>query len=189
MDRVPAERLAQPEPSGHRALEHDAERRDDHEPEREAGKDPEEARSELRCCRTKNDRRRDRTADDEQDEREVERADELEECVDRAWGLRAEDLLARTARRSLLDVEYEGAGDRVRVGRDDPPRDRVRPARELSVDLDGDRVLARPDDLARVDASASTVVDADRAERRLDRLVEAQRHGLRARSDDRVVAR
>ena len=84
VNRVPAERLAQPEPSGHGALEHDAERTRDHEPEGQAREDPEQPRAELRGRRAKDDRERDRAADDEQDQREVERAHELEERVDRA---------------------------------------------------------------------------------------------------------
>ena len=74
VDRVPAERLAEAEAAGHRALEHDAERGRDHEPEGQAREDPEEPSAELRGRRAKDDRERDRAADDEQEQREVERA-------------------------------------------------------------------------------------------------------------------
>ena len=54
------------------------------EPEREAGQDSVEAGSELEGRRAKDERERDRAADDEQDQREVESPRELEESVDRA---------------------------------------------------------------------------------------------------------
>ena len=75
------------------------------------------------------------------------------------------------------------------VGRDHAPGDGVRPGRESPVHGDRDRAVARPDDLPRVHARAAAVVDADRAERGLDRLAELQRDLARALTDDRVVAR
>ena len=130
VDRVPAERLRQAEPPCNGALEHDAEDPGEHEAEREPGEDPVEAGTQLDGRRAKDESERRSAADDEQDQREVESPRELEERVDLAGSALAEHLRAGTGTIRLLDMEDEGAGDRVRVGRDHPPRDRVGPARE-----------------------------------------------------------
>ena len=67
VDRVPAERFAEPEAARHRALEHDAEGGRDHEPEGQSREDPEEASPQLLGCRANDEREGDRSSDDEQD--------------------------------------------------------------------------------------------------------------------------
>ena len=132
VDRVPAERLRQAESPCDGPLEHDAEDPGEDEADREPGEDPVEAGTQLDGRRAKDERERRGAADDEQDQREVESPRELEERIDLAGRALAEHLRAGAGGIRRLDVEDEGAGDRVRIGRDHSPRDGVGPARELA---------------------------------------------------------
>ena len=103
----------------------------------------------------------------------------------------AEHLLSDPARirAGLADVKHERAVDGVRVGRHDPPGDRVRPLGQLAIDPDRDLVGRRPGGAPVVDAPRLSVEDAHRAERCLDRLAEAQGHLRRRGFEHGVVGR
>ena len=189
IDRVPAESLRESEPSGNCPLEHDAKGSGDDEADSEPCEDPVEAGAKLSGRRAKDEGECRGTAHHEQHQREVESSRELEESIHVTRRALAEHLLAGAGTIRRPDVEDEGSGDRVRIGGDNSPRDRVRTLWELSAERDGHRALVGPGDLSGIDTRPAAVEEPDRPERRLHGLAEAQRDRRRAAPDDRVVAR
>ena len=145
---------------------------------------------ELGGRRAKDERERGGAADDEQDQREVESPHELEERVDRAGRAFApKTCLHAPLALAVLTWKTNAPATGCESAEITRQVTVYVPGGSLRSSVDRDRALARPDDLSRVHALAAAVVDADRAERRLDGLVELQRDRRRALPDDRVVAR
>ena len=134
----------------------------------------------------------DRAARTEQDEREVQEPDHAEHEVDALRSrLPGQHLLdhSGTACTRLPDGEDERPVHRVRVGRDDAPGDRVRAAWKPRTHADGDLVRLGLRRRPVVDPMEPAVVDADRAESTLDRLVEGEHDLLRGTREHGAVGR
>ena len=190
-DDVPVQRLAEPEAACGRALEHDPCERHERKQQRGTCEQEREPRACLRRCLAEADDEHQRAAADQEEKQEVERPHDREQHRHRGRRAALEHLRrhAGRVRTGSADVEDERTRDRMPVRRHRPPRHRVGAAGEPPVERDPRLPLARPLDLTRVDAACLRVVDADRAERRLDRLVEPEQHRPRALLEHRIVRR
>ena len=132
----------------------------------------------------------DRAAGDEEQQPEVERAGDRGRDGD-APACRLVDLCgdAGRVRARRADVEDERAGERVRVGRDDTPGDRVGALGELVRDATATVRPSGAQHVAAIDPRRVPRIHAHGAERRLDGLAESQRDLPRSRGADRVVRR
>ncbi len=153
--------------------------------------DPDEAAGPPRPARARRDQdEEDHAADQQCQPDEHTDARDAEQHADRCTALRVG--LGRAAadarRRARPDPERVGATDRMRVGGDHVPRDEVHAVGQLR-DRDRDGVIGR----GRVmrgsgrDPLAGARVDAYRAERDLDVLVERQRQLRRSLGRDSVL--
>ena len=116
----------------------------------------------------------------------------IENSTDTDVGVPSLEHLRRHSRRvrtGSADVEDEGARDGMTVGRHDTPGRGVRATGEPPVERDSCFPVARTLHVAGVDAACPCVIDADRAEGRLDRFVEPEQHRPRALLEHRVVRR
>ncbi len=173
-DAVPPERLAEAEAACVSALQDDPGERDEAEERGPDTDDQQEPPPERGRGRAEGRRQGDRPSRHQQEQCEIEEADDGEEDVDAPRGPPAEDLARDPlrVRAGLQHMEDERSGDGMRVLRDHAPGDRVGAAGERAVDPDAHRPWGRPLDLPVVDPRRVRVVDPDRPEGALDRLVE-----------------
>ena len=165
------------------ALQHERGDRGDDARERGHQQQPLEARRERArddADAPPADQEEDQRAEAERDRPVLDAAGDGERGVGDRAGLAAggEQLVERLGGRGrLADGEDEAARDRVAVGRHDPVGRGVGAVAEPGLELDRDlrALAARMERLAGLDLLALGVEDPQRAEARLDRLVEAER--------------
>ena len=189
-DDVPAERFEQAEAARGRPLEDDPEECEDREHAAERRENPEELGQEGGSGRAEREHEGCQAARAEKKQGELEEATaRVEERDDERRSLVHLRGDAGRLRAAGADVEDEGAADRIRVGRDHPPGNRVGALLERPLDGDGNLPRRPARDSLGVHALAGGVEDADGAQRGLHRLVEAQEHAARRLLDDGVLRR
>ena len=189
-DGAPGRGLAQRQIARRRRLKHDPRQCHHHKRKRDHDQPTLHLFAHLAARHHQHHHQRHHTADEKQHQRVVQEAPAGVERRDHER--RVLEHLRGDALRlwpGFLDVEDEGAVDRVRVGGDHPPRHGVRAPLQPTVERDRDTVARWPLDLARVDLAALAVVDTDGAESALDGLVEAQHDAVGRFLDDGVVGR
>ena len=177
---VPREPVDDAEAACGGSLEPDVEEGDEGKGSRDDRQHPVETAAHRPRSRRQGDHEDRRAAQGEKEQSEVEEPTGREEGLDRVRVSGQGVQRDRPGRDpSLLHVEDERAGDRVRVRRDGPPRHGVGPGLELSLDPDRHLPAVGRAHLFGVDPVPLTVEHADAPEGHLDGLVEAQRDALR----------
>ena len=155
-EHIPMEGLTQPETARCGSLEDDPGNRDDDQPAREDGDEPEQPLSHVSRSGAEDDYERGRAAGHEQQEREVEEASSGEERGHAPRRSSSEHLGSDPFRTGAgcLDMEHEGTRDRMSVCRDRPPGHRVGASGQALVERSRDGPVVWTHHVSRVDPAS-----------------------------------